>query len=126
MRHLVAGRKLSRDTSARRALLFNLASSLFESGQLITTAAKAKFVKPYAEKLITGAKRGKNLKAQRRIAAHVSARAFEKLRGGIAPGFGNRQGGYTRIIKLSPRRGDAAPMARLELLPYEKPKSKRD
>ncbi|OGD86396.1 50S ribosomal protein L17 [Candidatus Curtissbacteria bacterium RIFCSPHIGHO2_01_FULL_41_11] len=115
MRHAVFGRKLGRDTNARQALLGNLASSLIASGRLTTTLAKAKFARAYVEKLITVAR--KNGLAQKRIIANkLSSPAFQKLTKEIAPSFKDRAGGYSRIIKLAPRRGDAAPMARLELI----------
>lgn len=120
MRHLNFGRRLGRDTNARKALAKNLASALFEKGQVITTLAKAKFAKTYVEKLITQAQKLNDLNATRVIASLVSKQAFSKLRQ-LAPGFAQRPGGYTRIIKLVPRSGDAAPMARLELLKIEKP-----
>lgn len=120
MRHSVFGRKLSRDTTARRALLGNLASSLLVSGHLTTTLAKAKFVQSFVEKLIT--KAGKNSMAQRRVVAQqITGSAFKKLTGEIGPGFVGRAGGYTRIIHLNIRKGDSAPMAKIELLKLEKP-----
>lgn len=121
MRHAYFGRRLSRDTNARKALLNNLASSLLEKGQITTTLAKAKFARPYVEKLITQAKRTNDLKGARRLASIVTNKAFSNLNSNLGPGFSSRNGGYTRIIKLSrPRTGDAAPMARLELLKIEK------
>lgn len=120
MRHQVFGRKLSRDTNARKALLGNLTSSVLKTGQLETTLAKAKFARPYVEKLITYAKRKNDLRTDRYLASLVSKEAFSKLRLSIGPGFKSRTGGYTRIIKLVPRKGDAAPMARLELLKLDK------
>ena len=125
MRHLVAGKKLGRDQSARRALLVNLASSLFERGQITTTLSKAKFARPYAEKLITVAKHAKHLDTQRRISTLLTKNAFTKLRTDIAPGFKTRNGGYTRIIRLINRKGDSAPLARLELLKTEGPERSR-
>ena len=122
MRHAVFGRRLSRDTNARRALLNNLTSSLFESGQITTTLAKAKFAKPYVEKLITGARADK-LFIRRTLATNLTSRAFKRLFEEIAPGFKSRNGGYARIIKLKMRKGDSAKMAKLELLEWEKPKT---
>ena len=122
MRHSVYGRKLGRDTNARRALLGNLASSLLVSGHLTTTLAKAKFTQSFVEKLIT--KAGKNSMAQRRLAAQkITSDAFKKLTAEIGPGFKERTGGYTRIIRLNSRLGDAAPMAKIELLKFEKPRA---
>ena len=120
MRHAYFGRKLGRDTTARLALLNSLASFLLAKGQIKTTLAKAKFVQAYTEKLITSAKRQKDLAKKRILASLLEKEAFEKLTSQIAPGFEKRNGGYTRIIRLIPRRGDSAPMARLELMPLEK------
>lgn len=119
MRHAYFGRRLGRDTNARKALLNNLASSLLINGNLTTTLAKAKFAKTYVEKLITQAKRN-DLRNKRILATILETKAFNKLISSQGPGFATRSGGYTRIIKLNPRRGDAAPMARLELLAIEK------
>ena len=123
MRHRVFGRKLSRDINARKALLSNLATSLIVNGKLTTTVAKAKFAGPYVEKLITSAK-GDRLFANRKLASVLSPAAFKKLVGEIAPGFSERHGGYLRIVKQITRRGDNAQMARLELLEWDKTKSK--
>ena len=123
MRHRVFGRKLSRDINARKALLANLATSLLENGKLTTTVAKAKFARPYVEKLITSAK-GNRLFANRKLASVLSPAAFKKLVLEIAPGFSERHGGYLRIVKQVTRRGDNAQMARLELLEWDKTKIK--
>lgn len=119
MRHSVFGRKLGRDTNARRALLGNLASSLLEKGQLTTTVAKAKFAQSFVEKLITKAKKD-SIVARRNVAQKITSGAFKKLITEIGPGFSNRAGGYTRIIRLANRNGDSAPLARIELLKLEK------
>jgi len=119
VRHLAFGRKLGRDTNARKALLANLASSLFINGAIVTTLVKAKFARPYVEKLITQAKSNK-LTSKRLLASVLARQAFIKLNAEIAPGFAQKTSGYTRIIKLRPRAGDNAPMARIELLPWEK------
>lgn len=123
MRHQVFGRKLSRDTQARAALARNLASVLFEQGKITTTLARAKFAKPYAENLITIYKK-KKLAQVRQLHSLLSNKAFEKLTRQIGPGFDQRNGGYTRIVKLGQRAGDAAPMARLQLLEFAKKKEK--
>lgn len=115
MRHQKHGVKLGRDTNARKALARNLATSLFEKGQVITTQAKAKFAQAHVEKLITGAKKN-SLAGSRILASGLSHLAFINLRSKIGPYFVQKTGGYTRIVKLGPRRGDAAPMARLEIL----------
>ena len=119
MRHRVFGRKLSRDINARKALLANLATSLLEKGKLTTTVAKAKFARPYVEKLITSAKKDR-LFANRKLAASLSSVAFKRLVGEIASGFSERHGGYLRIVKQISRRGDNAQMAKLELLEWDK------
>lgn len=120
MRHLVSGRKLSRDKDARQALLKNIAGALFSKGRIKTTLAKAKFARPYVEKLITAAK-AKRLQENRTLASKVPG-DLNKLLSEIGPGMALRPGGYTRIVKIGPRLGDGAIMARLELLPIEKPK----
>lgn len=122
MRHAVFGRKLGRDTNSRKALLNNLAGALIINGSVTTTLAKAKFVKPYVEKMVTVAKKDR-LASKRILASYLKGTAFKKLIGEIAPGFEKRTGGYSRIIKLTTRRGDAAAMARLEFLEWDKSKA---
>lgn len=123
MRHLVAGRKLGRDTNSRKALLNNLTNAVFLHGQVKTTLAKAKFAKSHIEKIITSAKKSK-LGTKRVIASQLSKTTFNKLLNEIVPGLEGRNSGYTRIVKLSPRNGDNAPMARIELMPLDKTKAK--
>ena len=119
MRHQVFGSKLSGSTEARKSLANNLASAIFARGAIKTTLKKAKFARPYVEKMVTAAK--KNLLSNNRIlASHLTKDAFAKLISEIAPAFSDRSGGYTRITKLGKRQGDAAPMAKIELLKYEK------
>lgn len=115
MRHLNAGRKLSRNSSHRHALMRNMVTSLIEHGRIRTTDAKAKELRRWADRMIT-------LGKQQTIAARRRARAFiqtdaavAKLFAEVAPRFANRAGGYTRIIKLGNRPGDAAPVSILEL-----------
>ncbi len=122
MRHGIAGKKLSRDTNSRKALLKNLTSDLILHGQIKTTLAKAKFARGYAEKLITTAKQSK-LGKKRTVAAVLTKSSFKRLVEEIAPGFVDRNGGYIRIIRLEPRRGDNAPMAKLELVEWDKSKT---
>lgn len=119
MRHAVFGQKLSRDINARKALLNNLANALILNGKITTTQAKAKFARSYIEKLVTATK-SSDLSSRRKIASSLVPNAFEKLISQIGPGFFTRPGGYTRIIKLEQRNGDAAPMARLEFVQMEK------
>lgn len=117
MRHQVAGKKLSRDTNARKALLANLASSLFENGQVVTTVAKAKFAKGYVEKMITISKKG-SLSKDRKLASVLTKNAFTNLKKEITGHLNGRSSGYTRIIKMGVRRGDAAPLAKLEIIDW--------
>jgi large subunit ribosomal protein L17 len=116
MRHRAKGRQLSRTSSHRRALLNNMASSLFEHGRIITTEAKAKELRPLAEKLITLARRG-DLHARRLVERRIKSReTLTRLLSEIGPRFAARPGGYTRILKLGHRDGDGADIARIELL----------
>ena len=118
MRHHRAGRKLGRDAAHRRALYANLAAALIEHGRIKTTEAKAKEVRPIAEQMITLGKRG-DLAAHRQAVAFLRSKAVaHKLFAEVAPRFAEREGGYTRVVKLGPRQGDAAPMAYLELVDH--------
>jgi len=116
MRHRVKGRHLARTAEHRRALYRNLIGALFEHGRIRTTDAKAREIRPMAEKMITLGKRG-DLHA-RRLAARTlgDGTALQRLFGPIAERFAERPGGYTRMIKAGRRHGDAAPLAYLELL----------
>jgi large subunit ribosomal protein L17 len=119
MKHGMTGRKLGRDSSHRRALYANLACSLIEHGRIKTTEAKAKAVKPYAEKMITLGRRG-DLHARRQALSELrSQEIVHQLFAEIAPRMADRPGGYTRIIKIGPRQGDAAAMVFLELVDYQ-------
>jgi large subunit ribosomal protein L17 len=116
MRHRAKGRQLSRTSTHRRAMLRNMATSLFAHGRVITTEAKAKELRPYAEKLITLARRG-DLHARRLAERKIRDReTLSKLFTDIGPRFAARPGGYTRILKLGHRPGDGADLARIELL----------
>lgn len=116
MRHGVAGRKLSRATDHRLALLRNQVTDLLRYGKFNTTEAKAKEVRPLAEKMITLGKHG-NLHARRQALAFMNdENVVNKLFAEVAPKFASRPGGYTRLVKLGPRVGDGAEMARLELV----------
>ncbi len=118
MRHQRQGRKLGRDSAHRRALYSNLAGALIEHGRIQTTEAKAKEVRPIVEKMITLGKRG-DLAAHRQAVAFLRSKSVaHKLFADIAPRFAERDGGYTRVVKLGPRQGDAAPMAYLELVDH--------
>ena len=119
MRHLNTGRSLSRSPAHRKALLANLAQELFQHKRIRTTLAKAKELRPFAEKLVTTAKKG-HLAARRNVLRYLSRKSVVKsLFEEIAVKFADRNGGYTRIIKLDSRVGDNAPMAIIELVGYE-------
>ena len=116
MRHNAKGRQLSRTSTHKRAMLANMATSLFEHGRVVTTVAKAKELRPYAEKLITLARRG-DLHARRLVARRIRDReVLGRLFTEIGPRFAARPGGYLRILKLGHRVGDGADTARIELL----------
>ncbi len=117
MRHRKTRHKLSRDTSHRRSLMRNLSRELIEHERIKTSQAKAKAVKPEVEKLITLAKRG-DLHARRRALSELGQDRFvvHKLFEEIAPRYSERAGGYTRIVKLGPRRSDSTEMVFIELV----------
>jgi large subunit ribosomal protein L17 len=116
MRHNVMGRKLGRSTNQRKTLFRNLTTELFRHNRVKTTEAKAKAIQPIAEKLISLARRG-DLHARRLAARELHDPAvLQKLFDEIGTRAQNRAGGYTRIYKLGPRRGDAAKMAIIELV----------
>jgi large subunit ribosomal protein L17 len=119
VRHHRLGKKLGRDSSHRKAMYANLACSLIEHERIKTTEAKAKAVKPFAEEMITLARRG-DLHARRQALAHLrSQEVVHKLFSEVGPRFAERPGGYTRIVKLGQRQGDAAPVAYLELVDFD-------
>jgi len=110
------GPRLGGGSSHERIILANLATALFEHGRITTTEAKAKRLRPLAERLITKAKRG-DLHARRQVLTVVRDKGVvHSLFEEIGPRYGTRPGGYTRIVKLGPRKGDAAPMALIELV----------
>lgn len=116
MRHKVAGRKLGRNSSQRKSLFRNLTAELFRHEKIRTTQAKAKAIRPQAERLITLAKRG-DLHARRLAARDVQDSVIlRKLFDELAERYEDREGGYTRIYKLGPRKGDAAPMVLISLV----------
>jgi len=120
-RHQYKGRKLRREAGPRKALLRNLSSQVILYEKITTTLEKAKEVRPVVEKLITKAKKG--TLADRRLAGAFLSnkdKALEKLFAELGPLYKDRKGGYTRITKLSPRVGDNANMAQIELLDTEK------
>ena len=131
MRHRIHGKKLNRDSDHRRALRMNLTTELLTHGRIKTTLHKAKFVQGNAERMITIAKRGL-AKAEDRgdetIAVHARRQVASRLNNNkdlvtqvfneLAPLYAERPGGYTRILKLGPRKGDNAEMALIELVDY--------
>jgi len=120
MRHRVAGWKLGRNTSHRRALLRNLVTSLILEERIETTVTKAKALRPHVEKMITLGKKGDV--ASRRLAAGylMTRESVDKLFDTVAPRFGDREGGYTRIVLTGFRKGDGGEKAFIELIGSEK------
>ncbi len=116
MRHGVKKAKLQRTASHRRALLANQACSLITHGRITTTLAKAKALRPYVEKLITLAKKGTLHTRRQALATLPQPKAVSRLFGEIAEATKERQGGYTRIVKLGQRKTDSAPMALIEII----------
>jgi large subunit ribosomal protein L17 len=117
MRHAKQRNKLSRDSAHRRALLRNLSREVIQHERITTSQAKAKAVKPKVEKLITLGKRG-DLHARRQALSELGQDKFlvHKLFEEVAPRYSDRDGGYTRIVKLGPRRSDSTEMVFLELV----------
>jgi large subunit ribosomal protein L17 len=121
MRHQRSGKKLGRDSAHRKALYANLTGSLIEHGRIKTTEAKAKAVRPIAEKMITLGRRG-DLAARRQALAYLrSQEVVHRLFAEVGPRFADRNGGYLRIVKLGPRAGDGAEMAYLEVVDFVPP-----
>ena len=124
MRHRVAGKKLARSRSHRKALFRNLLSALILHGEVKTTESKAKATRRLFDRLITKGKSG-TLHARRIVAAFLNNKqAVHKLVDEIAPKFKDRPGGFTRMIRLGQRRGDDAMMVKLELIEKPEPKKK--
>jgi large subunit ribosomal protein L17 len=130
MRHLKAGRKLSRNSAERRALYRNMVVALFRHGKIKTTEPKAKELRRVAERLITISKRSTSKAREKGPAVAIAARrrarlwvndreVLQKLFNDFPERYAERAGGYTRIVKLHPRPGDNAPMALIELMPDE-------
>ncbi len=116
MKHRVAFRKLGRDTEHRLSMLRNLVASLIEREKVVTTVAKAKEARRLADNMVTLAKRG-DLHARRQAVAFLrNKKVVKKLFSELAERFSDRNGGYTRIVKLGWRKGDSAPMAVLEFV----------
>ena len=119
MRHRKAGFQLQRDPSARRALLRGLTTSVILEDRVITTVTKAKAVKPLVEKMITLGKKD-TLHTRRQAASYLQTPgAVQRLFDTLAPRFAERKGGYTRVVRLGPRKGDGAEMALIEVLGAE-------
>ena len=116
MRHRVDTFKVGRSGAHRRAMLANMVSSLFANGQIETTLVKAKAARSFAERLITIGKKGDLHRRRIAIAKLRDKSAVKRLFDEIAPGYEGRNGGYTRILKLGKRRGDAAEMCILQLV----------
>src|SRR5215468_6921971 len=113
------GRRLGGSPAHQKHMLSNLATALFEHGKITTTEARARRLRPFAERLITQAKRG-DLHARRQVLTVVSDKGVvHTLFTEIGPSFATRDGGYTRITKIGPRKGDNAPLAVIELVPEE-------
>ncbi len=116
MRHLKKGRKLATDASHRKAMLRSLAIALFTNERIKTTEARAKEVRSLVDKVITWGKRGDVHSRRLAIAELGDKEIVHRVFDDIAPRYESREGGYTRILKLGPRKGDAAPMVMLELV----------
>lgn len=126
MRHRKGGFKLQRDGSARRALLRGLTTNIILEDRVVTTVTKAKAVRPHVEKMITLAKRD-TLHARRQAAAYLlKPEAVRKLFDTFGPRFADRDGGYTRILRIGPRKGDGAEQAMIEVLGTELKKRAED
>jgi large subunit ribosomal protein L17 len=138
MRHQSKGRKFGRKSAQRNALKRDIVNALFRHGRITTTLPRAKEFRAYAERMITVAKRGAAAKAAGDTVRALNAfrkliqelhdeTSATKLMGEIAPTFADRQGGYTRVVKIAkPRKGDAAPTAYFELVNYEPPAPESD
>ncbi|RLA96505.1 MAG: 50S ribosomal protein L17 [Deltaproteobacteria bacterium] len=124
MRHRKAHRKLNRTSSHRAMMLRNMVTEFFRHERIETTLAKAKELRPFAERLITLGKRG-DLAARREALKYINDKAIvRKLFDEIAPRFRDREGGYTHLFRTGFRKGDGAPMSVIELVPTEKEASK--
>src|SRR5438132_12237917 len=119
MRHKRSGFKLKRDAGSRNSLLKNLVTSVIENERIVTTVPKAKAAKPLVERMITLAKRD-TLHTRRQAAAFLATpKAVKKLFDKLGTRFGQRNGGYTRVVRLGPRKGDGAEQAMIELVGSE-------
>lgn len=126
MRHQKSGRKLGRVSEHRRALFRNQLRSLVIHERIVTTLPKAKELRPIAERIVTLAKDQESVHARRLAGRWIEDRSLVKrLFAEIGPRFANRPGGYTRIVKLGPRRGDGAELAILEFVDYKLPEARK-
>ena len=116
MRHRVAGRTLSRPTGHRVLMYRNLVTDLLSKGKIITTEAKAREIRGLVERMITLGKDGTLASRRRALAFSNDKKVIAKLFEEIGPGYSERAGGYTRLVKLGPRKGDNAAMAQIELV----------
>jgi large subunit ribosomal protein L17 len=116
MRHRLAGRQLSRATGHRWALYRNQVTALLAHEKITTTEAKAREVRSLAERMITLGKDGSLASRREALAFITDKKVVDKLFAEIAPGYADRRGGYTRLLKLGPRPGDSAPMVQIELV----------
>ena len=116
MRHRVKGRRLSRPTAHRLAMYQNLVIELVEHEKITTTEAKAKEMRPFAEKLITLGKEGTVQARQQALSLVNNKETVKKVFADLAPKYADRNGGYTRIVKVGYRQGDGAPIAQIELI----------
>lgn len=127
MRHNLAGRKLGRTSEHRRALFRNQLRSLIQHERIVTTLPKAKELKPIVERMITKTRMANGVHARRLVGRWVTDRdLIKRLFTEIGPRFASRPGGYTRIVKLGPRKGDGAELAILELVDYKLPTVKKE
>lgn len=127
MRHNMAGRKLGRTSEHRRALFRNQLCSLIQHERIITTLPKAKELKPIIERMITKTRMANGVHARRLVGRWIADRdLIKRLFTEIGPRFASRPGGYTRIVKLGPRKGDGAELAILELVDYKLPTVKKE
>lgn len=125
MRHMKAGRKLGRTSEHRRALFRNQLRSLIEHERIVTTLVKAKTLRPIAEKVVTLGRKAESVHARRLVGRWISSRdVIKRLFAEIGPRFVGRPGGYTRIVKLGPRKGDGAELAILEFVDFKLPEAK--
>jgi large subunit ribosomal protein L17 len=125
MRHRNGGFKLGRNTSHRRALLRNLVTSIILNDRVHTTITKAKASKPLVEKMITLGKNGSVHARRQALAYMMTPESVDRLFNTVAPRYGSRPGGYSRIVRTGPRQGDASEMAYIELLGAEQELSEK-